>query len=161
MSSARAGARASAWSWPGELVVAHHQPRVLRCVSGHSGAVAVAIALEQAPWTATKPPAQELAPVWRPLSRTQRSLQPHGRSVTQPRARGRALIARGCSVSVVSRSRAKLDAAVKELRELAKEAGVSGRVFSATADVGDWAQAGSPTRSRALRHTAVSLSSWR
>ena len=53
-------------------------------------------------------------------------------------------------MSIVSRSRTKLDAAAEELRELAKEAGVGGRVFSATADVGNWAQAGSPMRSSTL-----------
>ncbi|KAK9835197.1 hypothetical protein WJX81_005129 [Elliptochloris bilobata] len=48
----------------------------------------------------------------------------------------RAYIARNFSVSIVSRSRKKLDAAVEELQALAKESGRTGRLFSAVADVG-------------------------
>lgn len=48
-------------------------------------------------------------------------------------------------VSIVSRSRKKLDAAVEELTALAKEAGHAARVFSTVADVGDCSQVGRST----------------
>ena len=65
----------------------------------------------------------------------------------------RAFISRNYVVSIVSRSRKKLDAAVEELTALAKELGHTARVFSMVADVGDCSQVGrSKTQSLANLH---------
>lgn len=54
----------------------------------------------------------------------------------------RAFVARNYHVSIVSRSRKKLDLAVEELKALAKESGHTGQVYAAVADVGDCEQVG-------------------
>ena len=54
----------------------------------------------------------------------------------------RAFLSRNYVVSIVSRSRKKLDAAVEELTALSKESGRTGCVFSVVADVGDCSQVG-------------------